>query len=200
MHVDALAAGELDDAEHLHVLVERQRDVDLVDAARARRPRRSGRSCRAAAGRGSRSRRSSPARSSTKPTSLKPSSLCSRMRSATIRPRSPTPTISTRLQADAGAPAAAQQVAHDLARGVGEERRSAPRNSTQTPREIARKPCALSASLGGRSVTYSVPRRRRARAEQAADEHARRSRRRACGRGAADRAPAAGTRAARAAR
>ncbi len=29
--VDALAARELDDAEHLHVLVDRQRDVDLVD-------------------------------------------------------------------------------------------------------------------------------------------------------------------------
>ena len=29
--VDALAARELDDAEHLHVLVDRQRDVDFVD-------------------------------------------------------------------------------------------------------------------------------------------------------------------------
>ena len=32
MHVDALAARRFDEAEHLHVLFERQRDVEVIDA------------------------------------------------------------------------------------------------------------------------------------------------------------------------
>ena len=71
VNVDALAAGELDDAEHLDVLVDRQRDVDFVDLLVRGRSRPLRRSCRAAAARDSRWRRSWRP-SSTNPTSRKP--------------------------------------------------------------------------------------------------------------------------------
>ena len=35
MQVDAFAVGDLDQAEHLHVLFERQRDVEVIDALAA---------------------------------------------------------------------------------------------------------------------------------------------------------------------
>ena len=62
-----LAAGALDQLEHLHVLLGRQRDVEVIDRLARRRCRPLRRSCRAAAGRGSRGDRRPP-RSSTKPT------------------------------------------------------------------------------------------------------------------------------------
>ena len=84
-----------DKAEHLDVLFERQRDVDVIDpllpddfaAFGQRAEQRQAAIADVIAG----------ARSSRKPTTLNPSSRCSSSLSATSRPRSPAPAISTRL-------------------------------------------------------------------------------------------------------
>ncbi len=119
--VDALAAGELDDAEHLHVLVERQGDVDFVDAVAQADVGGLGHAAEQRQAAIADARRSADGRSSTNPTSLKPSSLCSRIRSATMRPEIAGADDEHALEADAGAPAAAQQIAHELARAEGEQ-------------------------------------------------------------------------------
>ena len=49
LDVDALAAGDVHEVEQLRVFLERQRDVEVIDAFRAARSRRPPTACRAAA-------------------------------------------------------------------------------------------------------------------------------------------------------
>ncbi len=165
VHVEALAAGEFHDAEHLEVFVERQRDVDVVDALAAADVRRIGDGAehrQAAIADGVGRRRGS----STKPMSLKPSSPWSRMRSATMRPRSPDADDQHVLQADAGPPAPAQQIAHDLARRVSErdgeaqeEQPDGARDRDGTPRRVASTPWRTAKSATPASTARMLPTR-----------------------------------------
>ena len=110
---------DFDQVEQLHVLFERQRDVEVVDPLARRRSRRPRRACRAAAGRGSRGdRRRRGRRRSRRPDS--------RARGARGSGRRPGGRGRRRRRSGCacrpmpGAPAALEQLAHELARQIAE--------------------------------------------------------------------------------
>ena len=119
----------------LHVLLGRQRDVEVIDRSRARRSRPPRRACRAAAGRGSRDdrRRRGRRRSRRSDSRARDARGSCRRRGG---PSSPEPAIRMRFRPMPGAPAPLEHLAHQLARRERqrdvEDEEDAPRPSCDT--------------------------------------------------------------------
>ena len=119
MHVDAFAVGRFDEAEHLDVLVERQRDVEVIDALLPDDLVGFGERAEQRQARGSRCGRRRPIVEEAD--DLEPELAVLEDLVGDEPPEIAGAGDEHALEPDAGAPPALERLAHQLARRIGED-------------------------------------------------------------------------------